>query len=103
MKRSAALVLGGMLLAGLLLGCGGFNREMYDTIYHGQLQSEVRKKLGRPDRVVDDAWIYVHRRPLRSAAILFKDGAVAGKIWSNTEPIDAEAIERYRRGEADKP
>jgi len=102
LRRWALSALTGMMVAGLLSGCGRFSREMYDTIFHGQLQSEVRSKLGRPDRTVDNAWIYVRRRPFGSAAILFENGEVCGKIWSDTKPIDLEAIERYRRGKSDK-
>jgi len=93
----------GLLLACALGGCGKFSRERYDTIYYTQWQSEVRRKLGRADRTLPDAWIYSRRRPIRCAAILFENGRVAGKIWSDIEPIDEEAIEKYRRGLAGKP
>jgi hypothetical protein len=100
--RRANLTAAALLLAGLVSGCGTLTREMYETIYYQQPQREVRKRLGRPDRTANNAWIYVRRRPFRSAAILFEHGRVAGKIWSDSKPIDAEAIEAYRRSLAGK-
>ena len=102
MRHRGKVTAAAVLLAGLVSGCGTLNREMYETIYYQQPQREVRKKLGRPDRTANNAWVYVRRRPFRSAAILFENGRVAGKIWSDSEPIDAEAIEKYRRSLAGK-
>lgn len=92
------MLLGATWLAAVSLGgCSKFGRPAYDTIYVGQPQSQVRKKLGRPDRTVSGAWIYVRRRPFGSAAILLDKGTVSGKIWSSYKPVDREMIEQYRR------
>ncbi len=88
MKRQAAFILAGLLLAACLAGCNrSFTRERYETIYIGQPDWDVREVLGRPTLQQADAWTYVHSKtPYYQAVIYFRDGKVVGKDWSYEPP-----------------
>ena len=97
---SAVLCLAALAAVG---GCNRFTRPRYETIWLGQPSHRVKTKLGQPQQARRDAWIYVHRRPFYSAAILFERGRVSGKLWSFEKVISDEAIREYREAHGGEP
>ena len=86
------------LLAGVCLaGCGGslgfgpkFTRPRFDTLHEGMSPEQVRDKLGEPDRVDGDTWVYLRQRPAyQRADIRFDTGRLAEKRWSYQPPDDS--------------
>jgi hypothetical protein len=74
----------GLLLAALLAltGCtSDFTRPNYETIYRGMDARQVRRRLGPPDVIRQDRWIYRGQRPFRQAVIHFEQGHVIRKQW----------------------
>ena len=89
MSRACILLV--LIAAGLLsAGCWGaeFARPTYDTVYMGQSADEVRMKLGKPAVEDPDRWIYRNQMPFYEARIVFKDGKVAGKSWSDERNVE---------------
>jgi outer membrane protein assembly factor BamE (lipoprotein component of BamABCDE complex) len=73
-----------VLAAALLVGCGGqLTRQNYEKVYVGQPADEVRDLLGWPDTTVGGDWLYLGQHPYRRAKIMFTDGKVSAKDWSD--------------------
>jgi hypothetical protein len=71
-----------------LAGCGRFNRVEYDRVYVGLPAREVRWRLGRPDEVRGEWWIYTRQCPFNQARIRIEDDKVAEKRWFYERPAD---------------
>jgi hypothetical protein len=80
-------LLAGCLMTLVLSGCGRpFTRPNFETIYVGMTDAQVRSRIGPPDRMEGDRWVYRRQRPYRRAVITFQKGVVVEKEWSYQPP-----------------
>lgn len=83
----------GFLFAVLLslAGCtSDFTRPNYETIYRGMDTQQVLKRLGAPDAMQQDRWIYRRDRPFRQAVIHFEQDRVVRKQWFLEPPESSD-------------
>ncbi|MDR1941708.1 MAG: outer membrane protein assembly factor BamE [Endomicrobium sp.] len=91
MTTLAALALIGIvfLAAGCskILGSDRISRANYDRISEGMTMQEVRDILGSPDETYSsgntDAWTYSDQADREIIVIMFEDGQVLTKSWSD--------------------
>jgi outer membrane protein assembly factor BamE (lipoprotein component of BamABCDE complex) len=73
-------------------GCNSqqkFTRQCYETIYIGMPRQQVHHVLGEPNVVEKNSWRYVNEMPYYEAIIIFDDGCVKDKSFSNERPRPA--------------
>lgn len=96
MKSVVSMIAVAVLAAVLCQGCQEkFTRANYDMVFTGQPTGEVKQMLGRPYATFNDEWVYIHEGPFYKANIVFTDGRVSGKRWS-----DEKGIEEHPAGAA---
>jgi hypothetical protein len=64
-----------------------FDRQRYETLYHGQPDFEVQKTMGKPARIEGNQWTYIHETPYYQAVITFDENdELINKEWSLERP-----------------
>jgi hypothetical protein len=64
-----------------------FDRQRYETLYHGQADFEVEKTMGKPHRVEGNQWTYIHDNPDYHAVITFDENdELINKTWALDPP-----------------
>ena len=63
-----------------------FDRQRYETLYHGQPYYAVEDTLGKPTEIDERQWIYTHESPFYRAVITYDaDGKLVNKEWFLTD------------------
>lgn len=76
-------------------GCSSkFTRPNYETIHRGMTGPDVRDRIGEPDRIEGQRWLYWRKRPYRHAVIEFQAGKVESKQWYYQPPVGETEADR---------
>ena len=87
MKKTLVLLVLVAVSAGVMSGCTKFTPKRYSMIQTGMTELEVETILGPPYHKFSDSWTYTHEDPFYRAKILFANGRVADKAWTDDKGI----------------